>query len=182
MEKLLNSLQSRLIKLEMAELEEITKHSQDEAVRLALILTSQPAPPMPEFELDTKYLDNENLANAIDDVFSKMGEKDDYNEEERKKWEEFDDYDDADKKDKKEDSSEEAVTLTDAEATALCSEWKIKYSVVQGVSWGNLPYDLQQKWIKYSCDYHFGRDADVASSAKEYSEELPASSPSKIIS
>jgi hypothetical protein len=38
MEKLLNSLQSRLVKLEASELEEITKHSQDEAVRLAILL------------------------------------------------------------------------------------------------------------------------------------------------
>lgn len=169
MEKLLNSLQSRLVKLEIAELEEITKHSQDEAVRLALILSAQPAPPMPEFELDPKYLNNDKLADAIDDVFSKAGDKDDYNEEERRKWEEFDDYDDKDKL-KKEDASEVANTMTDAEATTLCSDWKTKYSVVQGVSWGNLPYDLQQKWIKTSCDYHLGHYADGT--------QVPTQSPS----
>lgn len=38
MEKLLNSLQSRLVKLEATELEEITKHSKDDAVRLAVLL------------------------------------------------------------------------------------------------------------------------------------------------
>jgi hypothetical protein len=38
MEKLLNSLQSRLVKLEATELEEITKHSKDDAVRLAILL------------------------------------------------------------------------------------------------------------------------------------------------
>lgn len=44
--------------------------------------------------------------------------------------------------------------ITDAEAYKICTEWKEKYTVVIGVSWGNLPYDLQQKWVEYSCDYH----------------------------
>lgn len=155
MEKLLNSLQSRLIKLEASELEEITKHSQDEAVRLALLHAGQPAPPMPEFELDPTYQDAEKLADAIDDVFGKTGGKDDYNEEERKSW---DKYDDDDKSFK--DEKEVEPTFTDAEASALCTEWKTKYSVIQGVSWGSLPYDLQQKWLTYSCDYHFSNVAE----------------------
>ena len=156
MEKLLNSLQSKLVKLEMSELSEITKFSQDEAVRLTLMLAAQPAPPMPEFQLDPIYQDADKLADAIDDVFSTTGDKDDYEVEEKKKWEEFDDYDDKVKK-KDVDEKDKAMTLTDAEATAICTDWMIKYSVVQGVSWGNLPFDLQQKWLSYSCDYHFGK-------------------------
>jgi hypothetical protein len=148
MEKLLHTLQSKLIKLEEAELEEVVKMSKDEAVRLALVLAGQPAPPMPEFELDPKFQDAEDLADAIDDVFGKSGGKDDYNE---KSWDKYDD--DIETPVRKDNESE--VTLTDAEATAICLEWKSKYSVVKGVSWGNLPYDLQQKWLKYACDYHF---------------------------
>jgi hypothetical protein len=55
MDKLLTTLQSRLVKLEASELDEITKKSQDEAIKVALLLANQPAPPMPEFELDPKY-------------------------------------------------------------------------------------------------------------------------------
>jgi len=47
-----------------------------------------------------------------------------------------------------------AFHISDAEAQKTCTEWKDKYSVVIGVSWGSLPYDLQQKWMSYSCDYH----------------------------
>lgn len=146
MEKLLHTLQSKLIKVEESELEEVVKMSKDEAVRLALVLAGQPAPPMPEFELDPKFQDAEELADAIDDVFGKSGGKDDYNEKSMDKYD--DDLDTP-------ISSSTEVTLTDAEATAICLEWKSKYSVVKGVSWGNLPYDLQQKWMKYACDYHF---------------------------
>lgn len=102
-----------------------------------LLFAGQPAPPMPDFELDPKYQDAEALADMIDDVFGKSGGKDDYNEEERKSWDEADD----DKSSEIEKESE--TTVTDIEATTLCTEWKTKYSVVQGVSWGNLPYDLQ---------------------------------------
>jgi hypothetical protein len=146
MEKLLHTLQLKLIKLEEAELVEVVKMSKDEAVRLALVLAGQPAPPMPEFELDPKFQDAEDLADAIDDVFGKSGGKDDYNE---KSWDKYDD--DVDTPDS---GSSAELTLTDAEATAICLEWKTKYSVVKGVTWGNLPYDLQQRWLKYACDYH----------------------------
>ena len=159
MEKLLNSLQSRLVKLEASELVEITKRSQDEAVTIALKLVGQPAPPMPEFELDPQFQDPEKLADAIDDTFGKSGGKDDYLEEERKSWDKYDDDEMSAEEGKKVED-----TITDAEAIKLCSDWKTKYSVVQGVSWGNLPFDLQQKWLKYSCDYHFGHAADHGSS------------------
>lgn len=166
MEKLLNSLQSRLVKLEATELDEITRRSQDEAVRLVLLLAAQPAPPMPEFELDPKYQDAEKLADAIDDFFGKSGGKDDYNEEERKQWEEFDDDDKSPKKVEK-----ESLTITDAEATTQCNEWREKYSVVQGSSWGSLPFDLQQKWLTYSCDYHFSAATDSKNSTDTKAEE-----------
>lgn len=51
-------------------------------------------------------------------------------------------------------NSETKLTITDAEANKQCIEWKNQYEVVIGKSWGNLPHDLQQKWLQYSCDYH----------------------------
>ena len=38
------------------------------------------------------------------------------------------------------------------EATKLCNEWHKKYNVVPNASWGDLPDDLQKKWVKINCD------------------------------
>lgn len=43
--------------------------------------------------------------------------------------------------------------LSDADARHLCEGWQTEYGVKIGVEWGSLPYDLQQKWLQYSCDY-----------------------------
>jgi hypothetical protein len=142
MNKVIHTLQSNLYKLEKKEYDELSKLSKDEAVRIALYLTNHPAPPMPEFPLNEEYADAEKLADAIDDVFGK-GEGI------------FDDKPGS-MNDQLSDGKEgvETVSITDAEATKMCNEWKEKYNVVIGVSWGDLPYDLQQKWLEYSCDYH----------------------------
>jgi hypothetical protein len=136
MDKVIHTLQSNLYKLEKKEYEELSKHSKDEAVRIALYLAKHPAPPMPEFPLSKEYDDPEKLADIIDDVFGRA----------------VDDKNENDEIDAKE--AEETPSITDAEAVKICSEWKTKYNVVIGVSWGDLPYDLQQKWLHYSCDYH----------------------------
>ena len=34
------------------------------------------------------------------------------------------------------------------------------YRVSIGVSWGDLPYNLQQKWLEYSCDYHMSDSSE----------------------
>ncbi len=121
---------------------------------------------MPDFEIEPSYKDPESLADVIDDVFQKYDDK---------------------KKDtysysygsKGEGSSKDIDTVTDAEAMKLCTEWKKNYSVVTGVSWGNLPYDLQQKWLHYSCDYHltdssYGGGASSSSRLSNEESERPA--------
>lgn len=120
-------------------MELLSKQSQDEAVKIALQLASQPAPPMPEFELDSNYENGDTLADFIDDTFGKVAtgaSEDGY------------------KSNSEEEASEKSIALSDTEAEEKCMEMKSKYSVVVGVSWGELPYDLQQKWLEYSCDYH----------------------------
>ncbi len=117
-------------------------------MKTALYLASHPAPPMPEFDLDPQFEDAEKLADVIDDVFGK--EQDDKSALENM----FDGKMDV--------REEELPQLTDSEATKVCSEWKSKYNVIVGVSWGDLPYDLQQKWLSYSCDYHMRGDNSVA--------------------
>ena len=48
--------------------------------------------------------------------------------------------------------------LSDAEAKNLCLEWKKMHNIEPGVSWGSMPFNLQQKWQQYSCDYLLTRD------------------------
>eukprot|EP01039_Chlorochromonas_danica_P001525 gene1525-1663_t len=142
--KVINALQSNLLKLEKTEYENIQNQAKDEAVRIALYLANHPAPPMPEFELAEEFEDPEKLADVIDDVYgrSEKEEKEDFLLEEEGQ------------EVKGSEEEKEILAVSDAEAVELCSDWKEKYKVVVGVSWGDLPYDLQQRWIAYSCDYH----------------------------
>jgi hypothetical protein len=159
---MLKLIKSKLVKIETEELQRISKQSQDEAVRLALILAAQPSPPFPDFSIDPKYGNAEELANVIDDVFGNIGK----NEGSEQQFS----Y-----------SLEGGETLnelkndinipTDAEASKLCNEWKKNYNVITGVSWGDLPYDLQQKWLQYSCDYHL-EDESSASNNQNVVQDL----------
>ena len=139
-------VQVKLHQIEAKDVQELSEISQDEAVRLALLLAANPAPPMPEFEIDSKYKDSEELADLIDDIFKNVDDKDSGSSAKYS-------YSYGSSKDQDYEESKD-TTVTDAEAEKQCTEWKDKYSVVMGVSWGNLPYDLQQKWLHYSCDYH----------------------------
>ena len=145
LDKIIHLVQSKLGKLEMAELEELTLQSQDEAVRISLMLAAQPAPPMPEFTIDSKYKNPEKLADIVDDLFKGKTAGDN-------------NYPGGDaaygRGSKQFDDDKSAFHISDAEALKACNDWKEKYNVVIGVSWGSLPYDLQQKWMTYSCDYH----------------------------
>jgi hypothetical protein len=173
MEKVISSLEQRLVIQEASELAKLQEHSQDEAVRVALQLASQPSPTTPEFPLDVKYLDAEILADAIDELLEHAGEE----------------GDDDDKKDDfllvKGGSGSSSgggadqwgvgasggssggsvgnpdAGLSDEEILKLCSEWKTKYSVVQGVSWGHLPFDLQGRWLKVKCDIYLTNTAPL---------------------
>lgn len=154
MNKLIASMQSNLYKIEQIEYNALTVHANNEAVEIALLLAAHPAPPMPIFQMDSKYADPESLANAIDDIFSKEGSIDpEYygglgSEGGLKEGEPDSAFNGG-------GQAEEPVSaITDAEAIESCTEWKTKYNVIVGASWGDLPYDLQQKWLEYSCDYH----------------------------
>lgn len=152
MEQVISTLESRLIGQETQELARLQKQSQDEAVRVALQLASQPSPHRPEFPLDVKYLDAEVLGDTIDEILSKVGEMGDQDDKK-------DDFilavDGKEKSGTGDGSSESLDTApSDEEILRKCSDWKDKYSVVQGVSWGHLPFDLQGKWLKLRCDIY----------------------------
>ena len=104
--------------------------------------------------------------------------KDDYSEEEKDTWGKYDKevWDDKSYSLKKSAEKDKEPTMTDAEASTQCKEWKEKYQVVIGVSWGNLPFDLQRRWLKISCDYHFGKDHDKSISSSSSSDSASSSS------
>lgn len=178
MNKLLHLVQVKLHQIEAKDVEELSSLSQDEAVRLALLLAANPAPPMPEFEMDPKYRDSEELADLIDDLFKNVDDK------ESGSSAKYSYSYGSSSKDKDYEESKDS-TVTDAEAEKQCTEWKEKYSVVMGVSWGNLPYDLQQKWLHYSCDYHLSDSyltsktgqADSAFDSENSPSEDPSATP-----
>ena len=150
MDKVLNSLERQLIAIEDREFAALSAKSQDEAVRVVMQLAAHPNQVRAEFPLDPKYLDAEVLADTIDAVLKTAGEV-------------------GDDDDKKDDflmlgggsggsqgggggGIDKDSTPSDGEVLKSCQDWKEKYSVVQGVSWGHLPFDLQGKWMKLKCD------------------------------
>lgn len=160
---------SRLIMLDKQELEDIEKVSHDEAVRIALQSVSFPAPPMPDFEDYSVFADDkkggesgwsnsESGGSKYDDFLwreNELEEKDSSSswEKEERGRERTDEYRIDD------DHFPTGVpilplSITDAEAHEECTKMKNTYNVDVGVSWGTLPYELQKKWLEYSCDYH----------------------------
>ena len=43
--------------------------------------------------------------------------------------------------------------LSDEAARGICNDWKTKFNVKIGQDWGELPFDLQVKWLAYACDH-----------------------------
>lgn len=161
MNKVLATMQSNLLKLELSEYDQLSRESKDEAIRISLFLASHPAPPMPNFALDPQYTDAEKLADVIDDIFGKGAEDKSFKEDFMSEY--------------MESEKEPSVSLTDAEALKICGEWRDTYKVAIGHSWGDLPYDLQQKWLEYSCDYHM-KEGSAAPAVAGGGDSAPAPS------
>jgi len=181
LERMKSALQDRLLVIDATELSEIVRISEDEAIRIALKSATYPAPPKPDFEEDY-FSKEDDKKSKFDDFFwreaggkesssSSSGGRDDWSsyKEGSKERDEYhvDDY--------KAATNAPKLSITDAEATKACNEWKSQYAVSVGVSWGSLPYDLQKKWLEYSCDYHL-LDADPSSSASSNSGDIQSNS------
>ena len=152
----LKEIQRKVKQLDSNTIKNIVHHSEDEAIRLALLLEKMPAIPMPYYEesysssggsSSSKYegFYGSNF-NYTDDFFlaNRSSRTDD------KEWSAKEAYFEYGyEKDKKSEP-----LLSDVEAHKICNEWKETYQVQVGVGWGLLPYDLQKKWLEYSCDYH----------------------------
>jgi len=162
-ESVLKEVQIRLATVDVEEMKKLVENSKDEAVRIALDLATHRAPPMPEYQVDDKYRDQNELGSLIDDIFQDQVNKDEENSAEfggfegegmllRNEGEEgkFDDVG------YEEGEEEERVDISDEERKVACRDWKQTYGVVTGVSWGSLPLELQKDWRRYDCDYYLG--------------------------
>mmetsp|Transcript_7228 Transcript_7228/g.10755 ORF Transcript_7228/g.10755 Transcript_7228/m.10755 type:complete len:231 (-) Transcript_7228:86-778(-) len=156
-EKVINELQAKLATIDAIEMQKLVDHSKDEAVRIALTLAAQPAPPMSQYVVEDKYKDPEALGNLIDDLFESEAQREEsqyfdpvQREEEFENIGNFENYGGV-------ESGEEGADFPEEnEVIDMCNGWKRDYSVVTGVSWGQLPNDLQKKWKSYNCDYYIG--------------------------
>lgn len=170
LDKFIEKVQSKIIHLEKLELKELQESAIGEAVRVTLRLAQQPLPVMPVYDVSSAFKSAEELADAIDDIFERVssgkdtagggstggiGEKSGldttYGAEETQ-------------------LSEEKPIMSDKAATKKCTHWKEKFGVVVGVSWGNAPVDIQEKWIQLSCDYHLVGGASAEEQEEEYFE------------
>ena len=167
--KLIQQLKERVLYLDDKKMQLIVEVSKDIAIRTALLLETQPTPPQTQYLVDDK--NTNGLENKWDDLFNEMSEgaKTEYDdplwEEEgelekyRQSEENFEQFDDDWEKSQKKLREESIESFKKEELNSEkqleeCKGWKEKYGVVVGVSWGELPSDLQLLWKKYECDYY----------------------------
>ena len=161
MDSFLKEVQARLTAVDVKEMQKLADSSKDEAVRIALSLANQRAPPMPEYKIDDKYGDPNELNNLIDDVFQDQVNKEEENSAEFGGFEgeEMLYKGDGQRDDEfggvgKGEEEEAPLDIAEEERENTCRDWKKMYNVVTGVSWGELPFDLQKEWKRYDCDYY----------------------------
>ena len=150
MNSLIDTMRKRLGPIDQAEMDALISESEDEAVRVSLLLAAQPAPPRPYVYTDTSI---SGSSQVVDDQKGSgiWGEE----EEGPTGANEFiDDWKSLGSGAGAGAVSKQEKPISDAEATEFCLSWKTQYEVIPGVSWGTLPSNLQQKWMLYSCDYH----------------------------
>jgi hypothetical protein len=153
---LLYNIQKNIKYIDNNIMNNIIYYSENEAIRIALLLEKMPSIPMPYYESSYSNSNNykyediyESKYNFTDDFFftNRSSRTDD------KEWGAKESYFEYGYEKDKQDKISEPL-LSDVEAHKICSEWKETYQVQVGVGWGLLPFDLQKKWLEYSCDYH----------------------------
>jgi len=168
LDKFIEKVQSKIIRLENLELKELQETAIGEAVKVTLKLAQQPIPAMPVYDLGAAYQNAEELADAIDDIFervSKNGADGSRGDGGTGAADGAYGFGSAE-----ETLREAAPEISDKEATKKCNGWKEKYDVVVGVSWGTSPVDVQEQWIQLSCDYHLVGGASAEEQEEEYFE------------
>lgn len=138
MEKLLHKLERSLSVMEHNELNRLEELSQEESVKISLLLASQHVLKISEFQLNSN--DIEQISDVVDVVLGQSQE----------------DLNSVYLNDNANGGGVEefVAEVSDADAHKQCTEWKNTYNVDVGINWGTLPYDLQDKWLAMECDYH----------------------------
>jgi hypothetical protein len=156
-EKTINMLQQRFVKINPLKMAALRDVSRDEAIRIAMLLASLPAPPQTQFIVDDKDTKTGTSYGPLDDDYFKSHGLDDdakaLNEGLDVKGSEFESgfKDDIFGRNPEEEGERE-VDVDHSKVAELCQEWKFAYDVLPGVSWGNLPDDHQRRWKEYDCD------------------------------
>jgi hypothetical protein len=168
--KLIQQLQEKILVLNDKKMSSLVESSKDLAIQTALLLQTQPAPPQTKYLVDDQTKLEES---QWDDLFEDFGEKDGIPQFDDPLWEEsenlskefrqaesFEKFDDYQSKAENELSEQNLESFEGKDATEQleeCKEWKERYGVVIGVSWGELPYDLQTRWRDSSCDFYLSK-------------------------
>lgn len=162
-EKLIRRLDEKFELTKGVSLRDLKDTAHVDGLTVSAILAEEPAPPMPSFE--ELYADAKTLNDAIDTAMESLddyaynfeqaqslgeSQEEPYEQEMQlmdDKSQKLDDFtaspfDDPPKQD----------PIPESEARPACLEWKKQYNVQPGVSWGNLPLDMQDKWKLYECD------------------------------
>uniref|UniRef100_A0A7S3NPI7 Uncharacterized protein n=1 Tax=Aureoumbra lagunensis TaxID=44058 RepID=A0A7S3NPI7_9STRA len=148
--KFLMSLETQFGVSELIDLRELKRECHDLAQGIVANIADSPAPPMPSFDtLDSFQSKDDQLAD--DDIFEGHAKFDDRygalgdipNEGFEEQSHLGDDV-----------FGEQADLPSTEERSATCREWRSTYGVSPGVSWGQLPLELQNKWRRYDCDIY----------------------------
>lgn len=134
----LQKLHSELYKLEILKIQEILNNGGEDTIKDLLLLPKTSTNYLPKYPLDSAYLDAEILADKIDEIFKNINSDDELDRRAN--------VGNAEVSNSK-INEELNETLSTKEKEDMCENWTKFYSVVKGVSWGDLPYDLQKKWV-----------------------------------
>jgi len=138
----LHILHSELYKLETSKIQEILKNGGEDSIKELLLLPKSNN--LPKYNFDSTYLDAEILADKIDEILKNINSDDELDRRAN--------IGNSEVSNSKINEEEIYEILTSKEKEEKCIEWLKFYSVVKGVSWGDLPYDLQKKWV---CKYYY---------------------------
>jgi hypothetical protein len=167
--QLIQHLQERVVFLDDKKMRSIVELSKDIAIQTALLLETQPTPPQTQYLVDDKNTNGfeskwDDLFNEFsegakteydDPLWEEEGELEKYRQAERNFEEEFDDdFEKSQMKLREENIESFKKELNPEKQLEECKGWKEEYGVVVGVSWGELPYDLQLRWKESECDYY----------------------------
>jgi len=138
-DEILTTLHSDIYQLEITKINNIISLNNNNNIND--IISNTYSLNVPKYHLDSMYLDAEVLADKIDDIFKSINSDDELDRRI--------DIGNTGLSNSKINEEESHEILSSKEKDDKCNEWLKFYNVIKGVSWGDLPYDLQKKWVIY---------------------------------